>query len=169
MNEQAKPQQVEDNVVVTLRYDLTVDGEVIDSSDNDEPIVFIQGQQDIIPGLEKAIYNMKVGETKSVHVPPEEGYGLIDPDAFQEVSRDEFPADIPLEHGIELEMKDEDGETIFAVISSVDKDTVKLDFNEPLAGKDLYFEVEIMDLRPATAEELDHGHVHDDGHMHEED
>ncbi|MCE5207243.1 MAG: peptidylprolyl isomerase [Chloroflexi bacterium] len=169
MNTKEKPQLVEDDVVVTMRYELTVDGVVIDSSDNDEPIVFIQGQEDVIPGLEKAIYKMKAGEKKSIHVTPEDGYGEIDPEAFQDVPRDEFPSDIPLEPGVELEMKDEDGETLFATIVSVDKDVVKLDFNEPLAGKDLYFEVEIVDLRQATAEELDHGHVHFDDDHHEED
>jgi len=169
MNTKEKPQLVEDDVVVTMRYELTVDGVVIDSSDNDEPIVFIQGQEDVIPGLEKAIYKMKAGEKKSIHVTPEEGYGEIDPEAFQDVPRDKFPSDIPLKPGVELEMKDEDGETLFATIVSVDKDVVKLDFNEPLAGKDLYFEVEIVDLRQATAEELDHGHVHFGDDHHEED
>ena len=162
MSTKEKPQLVEDDVVVTMRYELTVDGEVVDSSDNDEPIVFIQGHEQIIPGLEKAIYKMKIGDAKSVHVPPQEGYGEVDPEAYQDVPREEFPEDIPLKPGIELEMKDEDGEDLFATIVSVDKDTVRLDFNEPLAGKDLYFEVEILDLRHATPEELDHGHVHED-------
>ena len=168
MNEQAKPPMIDDDVVVTMRYELTVDGEVVDSSDLDEPIVFIQGHEQLIPGLERAIYEMKIGDTKSVHVTPADGYGEVDPEAIQEVARDEFPEDIPLEPGIELELKDQDGDVVFATIVSVGKNTIKLDFNEPLAGKDLYFEVEILDLRYATAEELDHGHVHgEDGHHHE--
>lgn len=166
MNQKAAPEQVEDDAVVTLHYTLTVDGKIIDSSIDEEPIVFIQGQGDIIPGLEKAIYNMKVGDSKEVHVSAADGYGEIDPEAFQDIPRSEFPEDIPLEPGIELEMKDEDGETVYAIISSVDKDSVKLDFNEPLAGKELHFKVEVIDLRSATPEELDHGHVHEDGRHH---
>ncbi len=170
MTEEKKHEVVEDQLVVTLKYDLTVDGELVDSSE-DEPIQFIQGQEQIIPGLERALYGMRKGERKSVVVSPEDGYGEIDPDAISDIPRDEFPEEIPLEPGIELEMKDQDGETLYAVIVSVGKDTVKLDFNDPLAGKELHFDVEVVDLRTATAEELEHGHVHgyDDDEDFEED
>lgn len=157
-----KPEQISDDVVVTMLYELTVDGEIVDASEDDEVIEFIQGLGQIIPGLEKELYGMKIGERKSVHVPPEEGYGPSDPDAIQEIPREEFPEDLPLEPGIELELKDQDGETLYAKIISVGKKMVKLDFNEPLAGKDLFFDVEIADLRLATPEELEHGHVHGD-------
>jgi FKBP-type peptidyl-prolyl cis-trans isomerase SlyD len=162
MTELNKPEQVKDQVVVTMQYELTVDNEVVDSSEDDEAIEFIQGMGQIIPGLERELYGLKIGDRKSVHVIPEDGYGEMDPDAIQEIPREEFPDDIPLEIGVELELKDQDGESLFATILSVNKKTVKLDFNEPLAGKDLHFEIEIVDLRHATPEELEHGHVHGD-------
>ena len=153
-------EKVADNVVVSMHYTLTVDGEIFDSSEGEEPIVFIQGFGNIITGLEKALYGLKVGDKKKVHVTPEEGYGEIDPEAIQKVPRDEFPSDIPLEKGVNLEMKDEDGEIFSAVIVEVYPDNIKLDFNDPLAGKNLEFDVEIVELRQASEEELDHGHVH---------
>jgi FKBP-type peptidyl-prolyl cis-trans isomerase SlyD len=160
MENQIKPQYVQDNVVVTMHYQLEVDGEVYDASEENDPLVFLQGHQNIIPGLESELYGLKVGESKEVQVAPQDGYGEIDKDAIQDVDRDEFPSDIPLEPGVELEMKDQEGNEIYARIVSVSKDRVKLDFNEPLAGKKLDFRITIIDLREATAEEIEHGHAH---------
>ena len=161
--------KVADNVVVSMHYTLTVEGEIFDTSEGEEPIVFIQGVGNIIPGLEKALYGLEIGDKKKVHVTPEEGYGEVDPEAIQKVPRDEFPSDIPLEKGVNLEMKDEDGEIFSAVIVEVYSDNVKLDFNDPLAGKHLDFEIEIVELREATKEELDHGHVHFEDFDEEDD
>jgi FKBP-type peptidyl-prolyl cis-trans isomerase SlyD len=157
---QMNPTQVDDDVVVSIDYELTVDGQVIDSTEGDEPLQFLQGHQNIIPGLEKALKGMKIGDSKRVVVDPEEAYGEIDPENVIEVPRDEFPGDIPLEAGTELEVKNADGEVLSATISEISKDTVKLDFNHPLAGKQLTFDVKVTDLREATDEELTHGHVH---------
>jgi FKBP-type peptidyl-prolyl cis-trans isomerase SlyD len=163
------PQEVKDETIVTLEYTLTIDGEVVDTSKGAQPIQFIQGQQQIIPGLEKELYGMAVGETKEVVVPPQEGYGDIDPENFAEVPRDQFPPQIPIQPGIQLELTDEQGERVGATIDSIEGDNVRLDFNHPLAGKELHFEVEVVDLRAATEEEIEHGHVHEDGHNHQED
>jgi FKBP-type peptidyl-prolyl cis-trans isomerase SlyD len=163
------PQEVKDDTIVTLEYTLTIDGEVVDTSKGAQPIQFIQGQQQIIPGLEKELYGMAVGETKEVVVPPQEGYGDIDPENFAEVPRDQFPPQIPIQPGIQLELTDEQGERVGATIDSIEGDNVRLDFNHPLAGKELHFEVEVVDLRAATEEEIEHGHVHEDGHNHQED
>jgi FKBP-type peptidyl-prolyl cis-trans isomerase SlyD len=160
MENEIKPQVVQDNVVVTMHYQLKVDGELYDASEENDPLVFLQGHQNIIPGLEKELYGLKIGETKEVQVDPKNGYGEIDKDAIQDVDRAEFPSDIPLEPGVELEMKDQDGNELYARIVSVSKDRVKLDFNEPLAGKELDFRITIIDLREATAEEVEHGHAH---------
>lgn len=171
METQNKPGKVADDVVVSIDYTLTVDGQVVDSTEGDEPLQFLQGHQNIIPGLEHELTGMKVGDSKQVEVPPTEAYGEIDPDNVIEVPRNEFPEDIPLEPGTELEVKNADGEVLSATIASINDSTVKLDFNHPLAGKKLTFDVTVVDLRTATDEELAHGHVHyeDDGFDYEEE
>ena len=166
MSEMQEPRVVSDGMVVTLDYTLTVEDQVIDSSKDGEPIQFIQGQQHIIPGLEKELYGMSEGEEKEVVVSPAEGYGEVEPDDGMDVPKSEFPAQIPLEPGTELQLRNEEGETINARITSVGPDAVHLDFNHPLAGKELHFSVEVVDIRPATEEELEHGHVHSDGSPH---
>ena len=153
---------VQDGQVVSMNYSLHVDGELVEESDASEPLEFIQGQDQIIPGLEQAIYGMKIGETKNVVVSPDQGYGDVDEEAFVEVPKSEFPHDIPLEVGIELDLKDEGGEVMSATILSISPDSVMLDFNHPLAGKHLEFNVKIVGLRVATEEEMEHGHVHGD-------
>ncbi len=167
MTKEEKPTAVADDLVVTIDYVLTVDGEVIDSSEEEGPLDYLHGYDNIIPGLEQALKGMKVGDSKKVVVAPEDGYGEIDDEAFLEVSRDEFPEDVPLNVGIELEITDNDGDMLYATILEVGKETVKMDTNHPLAGKTLNFDVKVVDLRHATEEELDHGHVHS-GHGHDD-
>ncbi len=162
METQDKPKAVADDVVVSIDYTLTVDGEVVDSTEGDEPLHFLQGHQNIIPGLERELNGMKIGDNKRVTVTPAEAYGEIDPDNIIDVPRSEFPTEIPLEPGTELEVKNADGEILSATINDVSTDTVKLDFNHPLAGKELSFDVTIIDLRAATEEELAHGHAHEE-------
>lgn len=156
------PKIIEDDVVVTLDYQLKVDGENIDSSDDAGPVEFIQGRGNIISGLEKVLYGLKIGDKKVVIVAPVDGYGEVDPEAFMDVPRSELPDDIPMEVGVELEMQNEEDETIIAVIDTVTKDTVRLNFNHPLSGKELHFDIEVIGLRQPTEEELEHGHVHGD-------
>lgn len=162
MDTQNNPNEVADDVVVSIDYTLTVDGEVVDTTEGDEPLQFLQGHQNIIPGLERELTGMKIGESKSVTVSPAEAYGEVDPENVVDVPRSEFPMEIPLEPGTELEVKNADGEVLSATIAEINGDTVKLDFNHPLAGKQLTFDVTIVDLREATDEELAHGHVHYD-------
>jgi FKBP-type peptidyl-prolyl cis-trans isomerase SlyD len=166
-----KPNEVADDVVVSIDYTLTVEGQVIDSTEGDEPLQFLQGHQNIIPGLERELIGMKIGESKRVVVPPAEAYGEVDPENIIDVPRDEFPAEIPLDAGTELEVKNADGEVLSATIADINDNSVKLDFNHPLAGKQLDFDVTVADLREATEEELAHGHVHfsDEGLDFEED
>jgi FKBP-type peptidyl-prolyl cis-trans isomerase SlyD len=171
LDTQNNPNQVADDVVVSIDYTLTVEGEVIDSTEGEEPLQFLQGHQNIIPGLEKELSGMKIGDNKKVVVSPEEAYGEIDPENIIEVPREEFPSEIPLEPGTELEVKNADGEVLSATIAEINSQTVKLDFNHPLAGKQLTFDVTVVELREATEEELTHGHVHfeDDLDFEEED
>ncbi len=161
-----KNQTIEDGQVVTLDYTLKVNGEVVDTSEGAQPIQFIQGQRQIIRGLEDGLYGMQVGENKEVVIPPESGYGEVDPENFAEIPRTQFPPEIPLEPGVELELKDQNGEVVEARIDTVSDQSVRLDFNHPLAGKELHFWVNVVDLREATDEEIEHGHVHD-GHDHD--
>ena len=156
------PGTVADDIVVALEFTLTVDGEIVDTSDGDEPIRFIQGQGQIIPGLEKALYGMAMGDSKELTIPPKDGYGEHDPNAYADIPRAEFPSEIPLESGVELELKNKTGDILEASIESVGEDSVRLNFNHPLAGKILNFSVKVVELRYATQEELEHGHVHDD-------
>jgi len=161
-----KPEVVTDDVVVSLAYKLTVDGETLDEAGAEDALQFFQGHRNIIPGLESAIAGMKVGESKAVVVPPATGYGEVDKDSVDEIPASEFPESVTPEVGMELEIKDKEGNEMYGRVLSIQEETVTMDFNHPLAGKDLHFEVKIVDLRAATGEELAHGHVHAHGHHH---
>jgi len=157
--------KVQDGQIVSMDYTLHVDGEILDSSSGHEPLEFLQGAGNIIPGLEQELYGMVIGESKKVVVQPEDGYGVLDPEAFVDVPRDQFPANIPVEIGVGIQVTDENGNPMNARIDSFDDDHVTLDFNHPLAGKELHFDMKIVGLREATGEEAEHGHVHH-GHDH---
>jgi FKBP-type peptidyl-prolyl cis-trans isomerase SlyD len=162
-----KQNTVSDGLVVSLDYTLRLgQGDVVDTSAGRGPLEFLQGQGQIIPGLEQALYGMAVGDAKDVVVVPEDGYGERDPDAFQEVPLSAFPPDAELEPGMALELVTETGQPLMAFVADVQPANVVLDFNHPMAGETLYFSVEIAALRPATAEELSHGHAHGAGHEH---
>lgn len=156
----AEETKVDDGQVVSMHYTLQVDGKVVDSSEGGEPLEFIQGMGHIIPGLEHQLYDMKVGEGKQVVVTPKDGYGEINTEAYMDVPRGAFPPNVPLEMGTELELKDQAGNPVYARIEQVSEENVRLDMNHPLAGKELHFDVKITSLRPATDEEVSHGHVH---------
>jgi FKBP-type peptidyl-prolyl cis-trans isomerase SlyD len=157
---------VQDGVVVSMDYKLTVDGEVLDSSDDAGPLQFLAGHDNIVPGLEREMMGMKIGESRDVVVEPKDGYGEFDDEAFMEVPRNEFPSDLQIEEGVELNVTDEDGQNQYARVESLTDDLVRLDFNHPLAGAELHFTVKVLTLRDPTKEELDHGHVHEEGHHH---
>ncbi len=159
--------KVRKDLVISMDYELKVEGEVIDFSEEGDPLEFIQGHEHIIPGLEKVIEGMSVGESKEVFVKADEAYGAFDPEDFTEVPRAEFPEEIPLEIGTEIGIEDENGDELSAFIEEVTLDSVTLNFNHPLAGKDLSFKVKIVGVREATTEELEHDHVHGHDHGHE--
>ncbi len=159
MSESNQQLVIADDLVVCMAYALFVDGTLIDETDEGETLNFIQGSGAIIPGLEQAIYGLGVMETKSITVPASEAYGEYDFDLIQPIPITEFPEDVPLEVDLELEMEDVDGDTVYGRIVSVGQARVKIDFNHPLAGKDLAFEVQIMELRAATAQELAQGFI----------
>jgi FKBP-type peptidyl-prolyl cis-trans isomerase SlyD len=157
---------VQNGVVVSMDYKLTVDGELLDSSDDAGSLQFLAGHDNIVPGLEREMIGMKIGESKDVVVAPEDGYGEFDEEGFMDVPRSEFPSDLEIEEGVELNVTDEDGQNQYARVESVTDETVRLDFNHPLAGAELHFNVKVVSLREPTKEELAHGHVHEEGHHH---
>ncbi len=157
---------VENGKVIQMEYTLKVNGEVLDTSEVNGPIEFIQGAGNIIPGLERELYGMTVGESKNVVVAAQDGYGDVDTEAYTDVPKDQFPDNIPMAVGTELELHDQKGNPLHARIDKVNDETVRLDFNHPLAGKELFFNVKIASLREPTEEEREHGHVHGKGHEH---
>lgn len=176
MNTENQPIKIAENLVVTMDYELRIDGEIVDTSEDGDPIIFLQGAGQIIPGLEKAINGLTVGDKKTVTVDPSDGYGEIDPDSIVEVPKDEFPSDFPLELGVEITVNTEDEdddsyeEEMEATIVGINEDTITLDFNHPLAGKTLTFSINILEVREATPEEIEHGHAHgDDSEFYFED
>lgn len=153
--------------VIGFHYTVTDgEGEQIDSSAGDEPLYILEGAQQIVPGLERAVVGMKVGERKTVPVKAAEGYGEHDPRLVMEVGKDQFPPGTELEVGDQfgVEGESEDDGTVFTVVE-VNGDSLTVDGNHPLAGQDLVFDVEIVEIREATKDELAHGHAHGmDGH-----
>jgi len=158
---------VADGKVVTFHYTLTNDaGEVIDSSRGGSPMPYLHGGQNIVPGLEKELAGKKVGDALKAVVIPEEGYGAHDPELVQDVPRDAFPADAPLEVGMQFMAESPRG-PVPLWITDIDGDTITIDQNHPLAGETLHFDVEITEIRDASAEEIQHGHPHGpEGHHH---
>ncbi len=152
--------------VVELDYKLTVNGEIVDQSEPGEPLVYLHGHSNIIEGLEKKLEGKVAGDTFQVTVQPEEGYGLRDEESIEDLSRDDFEDDI--EVGETYYAQAEDGSVLPFTVMNVDGDTVQVDFNHPMAGMVLDFDVTVLSVRDATPEELEHGHAHADGdHDHE--
>jgi FKBP-type peptidyl-prolyl cis-trans isomerase SlyD len=142
-----KKLMVEKGMEVSIEYTLSLEGEgVVDSNVGRDPLVYIHGNRQIIPGLEKALEGMMIGGTKKVTVKPEDGYGPVNKEAFLEVRKDQIDAD-SLKVGATLQSRDQQGRIIFARISEIKDQTVVLDFNHPLAGKTLYFDIKILNIR----------------------
>jgi FKBP-type peptidyl-prolyl cis-trans isomerase SlyD len=151
---------VKDGQVVSVEYTLRVDGKVIDSSSEAEPLEYLHGAGNIIPGLERELEGLSVGGSRSVVVAPADGYGELDEEAYIEAPKSEFPKDMPLEPGVEMELTGPDGHPMYARIERLEGENVVLNMNHPLAGAELHFEVKVVGVREATGEEMDHGHVH---------
>ena len=141
---------------VSIEYTLTLEDEtVVDSNVGGKPLTFIQGSHNIIPGLESALDGMEIGESKQVTVTPEDAYGPVNEDAVSEIEKTYIPGD-SLKVGAVLQGQSPDGSVIIARIVEILEETVMLDYNHPLAGKTLNFEVEILDVqfapKPETSE-----------------
>lgn len=138
---------VVDKSEVQVHYTLTVDGKVEDSSEGRPPITFVAGAGQMIPGFDKAVHGMQAGEKKSFDLSPAEGYGEVRPEAFQEVPKDQLPADLKPEAGMTLYAKGPGGQPIPVKISEVRDKTVMVDMNHPLAGKTLHFDIEVVSVQ----------------------
>lgn len=159
---------VADDMAIGISYELRLDDDrLLDQATDDDPLFYLHGRGNIIGGLEDALSGMAVGAETDVVVAPEDGYGELDPDAFRLVPYDAFPADMQVAEGLEVELNDPDQPgQVYAVVSELREDGVLMDLNHPLAGQTLHFHVKVVAVRPATATELDHGHIHGPGHAH---
>jgi len=152
---------------VLMHYTLKNDaGDVIDSSDGADPLPFLQGHGNIIPGLESALEGSKVGDKLDVSIEPEEGYGERMKDAIQEIPSSALQGVDEVKVGMQLQSQDKDGNAFLVTVTKIDDDKITVDGNHPLAGQTLHFSVSIESIRKAEAEELSHGHVHADGQHH---
>ena len=143
---------VQDNMDVSMEYTLLSNGVLIDSSEGREPFHYVQGRHQIIPGLERQLAGMHVGQSRDVLVKPEEGYGPVDSTAFVEVPKERLPKDAPVVVGTRLRGVNPDGQSFQAVIWQAIDNTVILDLNHPLAGKTLTFKVKITGVTPAAGQ-----------------
>ncbi len=155
--------QVAKDKVVAIDYTLTDDeGNVLDSSVGREPLAYLHGWGNIIPGLEKALEGKQAGDNLTVRVPAAEAYGERDDSLTQQVPRELFMGVDELEVGMRFQAQTNQGVQI-VTITEIYGDVVTVDGNHPLAGKPLNFEINVVEVRDATAEELAHGHVHGPG------
>jgi FKBP-type peptidyl-prolyl cis-trans isomerase SlyD len=158
--------KIANGMVVALDYKLHLgDGEVIDASEPGSPLYYVQGEGSIVPGLERALEGLGKGDTRQIIVPAEDGYGPHDPDGVQDVPNDAFGGELP-EVGNQYTARGPDGEVVPFVVREFKPGFVVVDLNHPLAGKTLHFDVAIQEVREATAEEKEHGHVHAPGGHH---
>lgn len=142
--------QVGPGMIVTVDYTLRLDsGEVVDSSDGTEPLVFQFGQGQVIPGLENGMTGMRTGDQKDVRVAPEDGYGARQPGAMHKIPLDRFPEDMKPAVGMRLTVRGPQGEEMPFTVSAVSHDEATVDFNHPLAGETLTFSVTVRDVRSA--------------------
>ena len=152
--------------VITIHYTLKDDnGTVLDSSAGGEPLAYIQGRGNLIAGLEKALEGKKGGHTMAVSIAPADGYGIRDEALIQRVPRRSLQRAGEIRKGMQFQVRTDNGMRMFTVTAVVG-DMVTLDGNHPLADKTLHFDVQVVDVREATCEELEHGHVHGPGGHH---
>lgn len=159
--------QITKDKVATIDYTLKNDeGEVLDSSDDGQPLAYLHGANNIIPGLENALEGQTVGDEVDVTVPPEQAYGVRNEGLKQEVDRSQFEGVDDLQVGMQFRVPSNQGDLVIRV-AEIEGDKVTVDGNHQLAGETLHFNVTVKDVREATDEEKNHGHVHNpSGHTH---
>lgn len=160
--------QIAENTVVSIEYTLRDDqGQVLDSSEGAQPLAYLHGAANIIPGLEQALLGKAVGDALEVSVDPEEAYGEYQAELVATLSRSMFEGVDELQPGMQFHASAPDGGMQIVTVREVDGDEVTVDGNHPLAGQRLHFAVKVVEVRAASAEELEHGHAHGEGgHQH---
>ncbi len=158
--------QVADNMAVSIHYTLTNDdGEVLDSSIGDEALVYLHGGGNIISGLEKALHGKAASDKFNVRIAAEDAYGELVDEMVQVISRDMFEGIDNIEVGMQFHADVSSGPGVVTVVN-IEGDNITIDGNHPLAGLALTFDVEVVDVRAATQEEMAHGHIHGAGCHH---
>jgi FKBP-type peptidyl-prolyl cis-trans isomerase SlyD len=153
--------QVQDDCVVSIHYTLTNgEGEELDSSVGHDPLVYLHGAGNIIPGLEDALAGSSAGDRLEVTVQPEDAYGPVNPELVRLLPRDAFAGVDLVEPGMQFQTQGPDGQIMRVTVKENTSEGVLIDANHPLAGQVLYFSVSIENVRKATEEELAHGHAH---------
>ncbi|MEE3253720.1 MAG: peptidylprolyl isomerase [Nitrospinota bacterium] len=159
---------IKKNSVVSMIYCLkNTNGVELDRADKDKPFAYLHGVGQMIPGLEKELEGLGVGEKRDVTVPPKEGYGELNPQLKMQVDRANFPKDADIQPGMQFEGQGDGGTRTVFTVKAVVGDKIDVDGNHPLAGETLHFSVEITEVREATQEELSHGHAHGEGGAHD--
>ncbi len=150
-----------------MHYELKNDnGDILDSSKGREPLAYIHGKGNIIPGLEKQLNEKSIGDKIKATVAPEEAYGVVDSQKVFKVGKNQFQGGGDIQVGMQIQAE-ANGRMEVGIVENIEGEEVTLNFNHPLAGQTLHFDVEVMEIREATDEELDHGHVHGPGgHEH---
>lgn len=163
--------KIDKHTVATVTYTLTVEGELVEKTDKENPLTFLAGVGMMIPGFEQQLVGKQPGDTYDISVNPEDGYGVSDPEAIIDIPKSIFVIDGKLQEEMLVEgnvvpLQDQQGQPLQGVIIEVGEDTVKMDMNHQLAGKKLHFTGEVLEVRKATDEEVNHGHVHGPGGHH---
>ncbi len=158
--------QAEKNKVVTIDYTLKDnEGNLIDESNTGE-FAYLHGANNIIPGLEKELEGKQAGDSVQVSIKPEDAYGEVDMAKIQQAPRSMFPQDVEIKPGMQFHAQTPDGQDVMVTVTAVEDDHVVIDGNHPLAGVTLNFDVTVRDVRDASAEEIEHQHVHGPGGHH---
>jgi FKBP-type peptidyl-prolyl cis-trans isomerase SlyD len=155
--------QIAPDTVVSIHYTLTNDeGTVLDSSRERSPLVYLHGHGNLIPGLESRLVGATAGDKQQVRVPAVEAYGERSDEFIAEATRSQFPPEADLREGAQFQANTPGGVRVFTILK-IDGEKVTLDGNHPLAGLDLNFDVEVVEIRESTEDEREHGHVHSSG------
>jgi FKBP-type peptidyl-prolyl cis-trans isomerase SlyD len=164
--------QISENTVVKITYELYVNDEIIEVAGEDDPMFFLFGMSGLPPMFEKNLEGLKTGDSFNFDVKNDGGYGELDEEAIVDFPIEQFAiedGEIPdglLEIGNSIPFSNDEGQSMMGRIIEISKEIVTLDFNHPLAGKDMHFEGTILSIRPATKTEIEHGHVHGEGGVH---
>ncbi len=158
---------LQEKKVIKFNYTLRGEnGEILDSTEKGGPFSFVTGNKQVLPGLEVALSSMIIGSKKNIKLAAADAYGEYDEGAVQKVKRDLFPEEGELEIGTSYFAHSPEGQHLQFIVTEIEKDVITVDFNHPLAGKNLEFDIELLDVRDATPEEISHGHVHGPGGHH---